>query len=355
MQMRALSELFSSTVLVVPVRPAAAAGENLSGNHLTLRPLSTLHGVGLRRRLNAVGWLGRNLSRMISEMWRADAVHVAIPGDVGAIGLVVALLLRKPMFVRYCGNWNSQKSRPQRFCRWFMETFAGGRNVMLATGGAGHDPSPRNPHVRWIFATSLQAADLAGSRPRQWNGAGRARLIIVCRQERGKGTEHVIGSLPHLTARFPGIGLDVVGDGGALPGLKQLAASLGVAERVKFHGHVRQTDVLSLLKQADLFCMPSVSEGFPKAVLEAMASGLPVVTTPVSVLPMLVGRGAGILLNGEVSGQTVAEAVEDCLSNAARYEAMSETAIATARSYSLESWRDTIGGYLRQAWGTASL
>ena len=43
-------------------------------------------------------------------MTRADAVHVAIPGDVGTIGLVAALVLRKPMFVRYCGNWNSQKS-----------------------------------------------------------------------------------------------------------------------------------------------------------------------------------------------------------------------------------------------------
>ena len=55
------------------------------------------------------------------------------------------------MFVRYRGNWDSQKSTPQRFCRWFMETFAGGRNVMLATGGADHSPSPRNPHVQWIL------------------------------------------------------------------------------------------------------------------------------------------------------------------------------------------------------------
>ncbi len=356
MQMRALSELFSSTVLVIPVVRNApdVAGEFLVGNNLSVQPLSVLTGVGLRRRLSAIGWLWGNLLLLIREMRRADAVHVAIPGDIGTIGLVVALLLRKQMFVRYCGNWNSQKSGPQRFCRWFMETFAGGRNVMLATGGADHNPSPRNPHVQWIFATSLKAADIAGSRPRQRTEPGQARLIIVCRQEPGKGTEHVIASLPHLIERFPQVGLDVVGDGSALAGHKRLAESLGVAARVRFHGNVRQSEVVSLLRRADLFCMPSVSEGFPKSVLEALASGLPVVTTPVSVLPLLIGCGAGILLS-EVSGQAVAAAVEDCLADAARYEAMSETAIATARSYSLENWRDTIGGYLREAWGTASL
>jgi glycosyltransferase involved in cell wall biosynthesis len=225
---------------------------------------------------------------------------------------------------------------------------------MLATGGAGHSPSARNPHVQWIFATSIKAADLAGARPRQLATPDNARLIIVCRQEPGKGTEHVIASLPHLSQKFPGVALDVVGDGTALAGHKRLAESLGVSARVKFHGHVRQSEVNGLLRQATLFCMPSVSEGFPKSVLEALASGLPVITTPVSVLPMLIGRGGGVLLN-EVSGPAVADAVADCLSSAARYEAMSQAAIATARSYSLENWRDTIGGYLREAWGSASL
>ncbi|MCC6591560.1 MAG: glycosyltransferase [Bryobacterales bacterium] len=356
LQMKALSELFSSTVLVVPVHQSkpGSAVEPLTGNSVSVRPLSILTGVRLRRRVNAIGWLASNLRVLLAEMWRADAVHVAIPGDVGTIGLVVALALRKPMFVRYCGNWNSQKSRPQRFCRWFMETFAGGRRVMLATGGADQDPSPRNSHVRWIFATSLRSADLTNARPRQLRDPRGARLIVVCRQEKGKGVEHVIAGLPDLIHRFSNIRLDVVGDGSALSTFKQLAQSRGVSAHVHFHGHVRQSEVSTLLEQADLFCLPSASEGFPKSVIEAMASGLPVVTTPVSVLPSLVARGGGILLS-EVSGRAVAAAVTECLSDPERYAAMSKSAIATARCYSLETWRDTIGGYLREAWGHGSL
>lgn len=356
MQMKALSELFASTVLVVPVHrhSPGSAVEPLTGNCLSLRPLSTLTGVGLRRRLNAIGWLLNNGRVLVTEMWSADAVHVAIPGDIGTIGLVLALILRKPMFVRYCGNWNSQKSRPQRFCRWFMEAFAGGRNVMLATGGSDHDPSPRNPHVRWIFATSLRPADLALSSARTMPDNRAPRLIVVCRQEKGKGVEHAIASLPALIQRFPGIRLDIVGDGSALASFKMMADSLGLNPHIQFHGHVRQSEVTALLKRADLFCLPSASEGFPKSVIEAMACGLPVVTTPVSVLPSLVGRGGGVLLT-ETSGGAVAAAVTHCLSDPERYAAMSQAAIATARCYSLENWRDTIGGYLREAWRHANL
>jgi glycosyltransferase involved in cell wall biosynthesis len=85
-------------------------------------------------------------------------------------------------------------------------------------------------------------------------------------------------------------------------------------------------------------------------VLEALACGLPVVTTRVSVLPLLIGQGCGVLLNEATPGATAA-AIRTCLSDPLRYEAMSQQAVKTAQSYSLESWRDTIGDLLQAEWG----
>jgi glycosyltransferase involved in cell wall biosynthesis len=352
-QMHALSELFDVTALVVPCSSTTkrAGGMSLTGHNLSITSLTNPTGSGFWRKVGFLFWLLRNSPVLIREIHRADVVHAPIPGDIGTIGMLLALIWRKPLFVRYCGNWFLQRTAAEHFWSWFMQQFAGGKNVMLATGGAAEPPSPRNPNVRWIFSTSLPEHELrACSRRRAQPEAQRARLIIVCRQEKGKGIETVIESLPLVLQAFPNATLDVVGDGGELLNFKQLAVAQGVESKITFHGKVDHAKVISLLQQADLFCYPTASEGFPKAVLEALACGLPVVTTRVSVLPELIGTGCGLLID-EATPEAVAEAVFDCLSNTERYRVLSAQAVETASQYSLERWRDTIGGFLQAACG----
>ena len=233
-----------------------------------------------------------------------------------------------------------------------MEKFAGGRNLMLATGGAAEPPSRKNPNVRWIFSTSLTLQELESS-PRDRTGpvSKEPRLIIVCRQEQAKGTGVLIQSLPRIREKIPGVRLDVLGDGGALEEFKREAGALGLNGAVRFHGKVNHDSVLQLLREADAFCYPTrASEGFPKVVLEAQACGLPVITTRVSVLPELIGRGGGMLLD-EATPEAMTRAVCELFSDEVRYREMSACAVTTARQFSLEHWRETIGGWLRLGWG----
>jgi glycosyltransferase involved in cell wall biosynthesis len=353
-QMRALSELFDSTTLVVPCAgPVGRAGEiPLEGHNLSVAPLSTPVGQGLARKVGLCFWFLRNSPIIFRELLRADAVHVPIPGDIGTIGMLLAFGLRKPLFVRHCGNWLQPTTGAEHFWKWFMEKFAGGKQVMLATGGSQDPPSRRNAAIRWIFSTTLSENELQLCQSaRELRSPHRAKLIIVCRQEREKGTGVVIQSLPLILDRFPSASLDVVGNGESLVEFQNLAESLGIAERVFFHGNVGHAKVIELLKQADLFCYPTrASEGFPKVVLESLACGLPVIATRVSVLPEIIGSGGGELLD-EATPAAVAKSILEILSNDDRYTAMSARAIETARHYSLERWRDTIGDHLRAAWG----
>lgn len=353
-QMKALSELFEATTLVVPCSSTGqSAGEiPLVGHELSIAPVSNPIGSGIWRKIGMLQWAARNGWTLISEALRADVVHAPIPGDIGTIGMLLAFLMRKPLLVRHCGNWFIQRTTAERFWRWFMEKFAGGRNVMLATGGAASAPSERNPNVRWIFSTSLTEQELSKISPRAEHSLSQnIRLIIVCRQEREKGTGIVIESLPLILQSFPNVTLDVVGDGAALKEFNQLAVDLKVNERVTFHGKLNHSGVMSLLERSDLFCYPTAaSEGFPKVVLEALACGLPVITTRVSVLTQLIGNGCGLLLE-EATPEAMAQAVKEVLFNADRYRTMSYCAGETAKQYSLERWRDTIGGLLQTAWG----
>ena len=352
--MRAISEIFDETRLVVPVsRKSRPTGEiPVSGDCLSVIPLPDPEGSDLKRKLRLPFWLLNNLPTLIREIRRADAVHTPIPGDIGTFGLLIALLFRKPLFVRHCGNWFVRRTIAEFGWRWLLERTAGKRTVVLATGGAATMPSDRNKHVRWIFSTSLREDELKSvASVRSEVPQTGPRLIISARQELAKGTGPLIESLPMLESEFPGISLDVVGDGGALAEFRRLALARGVADRVIFHGKVDHTRVMTLLSKADLFCFPTTSsEGFPKAVLEALACGVPVVTTRVSVLPELVGNGSGLLLD-DASPAEIARGIRWCLSDSARYQALSSTAVGTASQYSLERWRDKIAETLTVNWG----
>jgi glycosyltransferase involved in cell wall biosynthesis len=78
-----------------------------------------------------------------------------------------------------------------------------------------------------------------------------------------------------LAARFPQWDLQIVGDGPDRGVLEALVAELGLGDRVFLPGKSNQ--VPGLLSAAHLFCLPSLWEGFPNALAEAMASGLPAV------------------------------------------------------------------------------
>lgn len=356
-QMAAISELFDEMRVVVPCETIGRSEGTtaLEGNDLRIVPLSVPKGRGIRRKLDIVRWLLINGPKIWREVAAADAVHTPIPGDVGTIGMVLALVQRKPLFVRHCGNWMVQRTLAERAWKWSMERFAGGRNVMFATGGQPEPPSRRNPNLRWIFSTSLRLEDINGNAGRELPDDGKIRLVIACRQEPRKGASIVIESLPGILENFPDAFLDVVGDGSLLQQLKEQAAASGRSDRIKFHGKVGQHEVIRILKNAHVFCYPtSASEGFPKVVLEALSSGLPVITTNVSVLPQLITPDCGVVLEVPAAS-AVARAVNEICSDPMRYREMSLRAIEIAKEYSLEKWRDEIGTALRQAWHVSHL
>jgi glycosyltransferase involved in cell wall biosynthesis len=351
-QMSALSELFDETRVIIPCEKSVSkVGENpIAGKNVRVVAINSPRGTGLVRKLAMLPWMARCGDVLFREIRRADAVHTPIPGDIGTIGMILALVLRKPLFVRHCGNWLVQRTAAEHFWKWFMERNAGGRNVMLATGGSSSAlPSKRNQNIRWIFSTSLTDSELSTA-PSAREYAESLRLIIVCRQEKEKGTGNLIESLPALVRQFPTLMLDVVGDGSGLDQFQKLAERVGVSNHVVFHGKVDHEGVIRLLRQASIFCYPTrASEGFPKVVLEAMACGLPIITTRVSVLPELMKRGGGVLID-DATPDSITRAVEMLVRDRERYGIMSANALKTARQYSLEKWRDTIGDLLKSTW-----
>ena len=131
--------------------------------------------------------------------------------------------------------------------------------------------------------------------------------VVVARLSPDKDLATLLHAVALVVRKSPDFHLAIAGDGPCAAELRQLADQLGVANRVRFLGLVN--DVPALLQQARSFVLSSISEGVPLTILEAMASGLPVVATSVGGVPEVVSDGVTGLLVEPRNPQALASAL----------------------------------------------
>ncbi len=143
---------------------------------------------------------------------------------------------------------------------------------------------------------------------------GTRAVICVARLAETKGHADLFRAFSLLAPELPDLRLELVGDGPERERLTALAAELGISDRARFHGALPAEEVRRILAESDLFVLASVQDasggrdGIPVSLMEAMASGLPVVTTELSGIPELVENGrTGLLVQpGDPAGLAAA-------------------------------------------------
>jgi glycosyltransferase involved in cell wall biosynthesis len=131
-------------------------------------------------------------------------------------------------------------------------------------------------------------------------GSGRAnaiRLLCVGRLVEIKGHRYLIEALAYLKNEYPKIKLDILGNGPLKDSLAQLTKQWGVQGIVEFRSPVSYEEMPRVYKEFDFLVMPSISEGFPMSLLEAMAGKLPIIATDIPGITHVVdGKAATLAL-----------------------------------------------------------
>ncbi len=119
------------------------------------------------------------------------------------------------------------------------------------------------------------------------------QLLFVGRLVRSKGLEYLITALRLVQGKGYDVKLNIVGSGEEADVLRRLANQLGIADYVKFRGFIAHGSKLwDIYRASDIFVLPTLTEGFPRVLYEAMGQGLPIISTNV-------GGISGILTNEE--------------------------------------------------------
>jgi colanic acid/amylovoran biosynthesis glycosyltransferase len=171
-----------------------------------------------------------------------------------------------------------------------------------------------------IVHCGVDPADYAFAAPAERDGRA-PRVLCVAAFREPKGHEVLLRAVAEAPPRLARARVDLVGDGPLRPRLEALAAELGIADRVTFHGSLPAPAVTELLRASDVFVLPSVitaegdMDGVPVALMEALAVGVPAVSTRVSGIPELVRDGRTGLLAEPGDPASLAAALEATLAD----------------------------------------
>ena len=210
-------------------------------------------------------------------------------------------------------HWLAFKKRSLR--RAYTEA-----TVLLTVGAGTADNASKYYKIpRGDFQVMVSPIDLnriESESEKSWTGpvlrANRKQIISIGRLSDEKGHRYLIQAFAKYIAAtkldlVPDADLHLVGDGVLRKELQSLTASLGLEESVFFHGQLQSP--FALLRQCDLMCLPSIYEGMPNVLLEAMACKVPILATNTD-------QGAGELLRTHALGTLVSRANSEELANA---------------------------------------
>jgi glycosyltransferase involved in cell wall biosynthesis len=252
--------------------------------------------------------LARAAGGTVNRTWRGleklDAVWVWGPHPVGYLAVFLALLRRRRVILgvrqdtpRYFrSRMPGRRWAPALTVVWAMDL--GWRLLArrLRTTVVGTELArryPRRAGVLPVTVTVIRGSDIAAA-PREADWGGEIRLLTVGRIEREKNPLLVVDLLAELERRRPGkFRLAWAGEGNLEDAVRERAVERGVADRLELLGYVAfGPALLDRYRAADAFVHVSFTEGVPQALIEALATALPVVATDVGGVAAAVGDAA---------------------------------------------------------------
>jgi glycosyltransferase involved in cell wall biosynthesis len=254
--------------------------------------------------------------RRLLKEWKPDVVNPHSSVDSWLVALARLGLKPRPRVVR---TRHLSANVPRNFAsRWVYNR---GADFVMTTGEAivdalsadGFMPRARLAAVpTGIDADIFKPGDKAAARGALGLPRDKVLFGIAATLRSWKGHSYLLDALK--LANDPRLHVVIVGDGPQQPNLEKQISAFGLADQVTMAG--RQNDIVAYLHALDVFVLPSyANEGVPQALLQAMASGLPVIACPVGGIPECTRGLASVTLVPPKDAAALADAMKAAASN----------------------------------------
>ncbi len=232
--------------------------------------------------------------------------------------ILAKLFLKKKLVIWISASVETRKTKEMRFQRPFAKLVLQLADIIATTSHHVVDDVESNIGKincpKKYFSTGVNLSML---KPLQTTTKDNL-LLTVCRIVPIKRLENLISSIPFVKEKFPEIKLKIIGPGqNSKYGkyLRKLAKNLKCEKNIDFLGPIPNDELLEHYQSSKILILPSISEGQPMVILEAMACGLPVIATPVGSIPTMIDDGKTGYLLHQNQPEIIAEKIISILIN----------------------------------------
>jgi glycosyltransferase involved in cell wall biosynthesis len=299
--------------------------------------------------LTSVGSILNTFFRLPGIIWvlfkamrKADHIHLRCPGNMGLLGCVVQLFFPgKKKSAKYAGNWDPKAKQPlsYRFQKWILNNRFLSRNMQVMVYGHWPNSSKntipfftatysesKKQHIEKVFHPPFKALFVGGLTP-------------------GKDPLYALKLVHQLQQKGIDMGLEFYGEGIERQQLETYIATHNLNNSIVLKGNQSAEEVELAYKESHFLILPSKSEGWPKAVAEAMFWGCIPMATVVSCVPEMLGQGErGLLLSLHLENDV--NRFAELLNGPDQMNLMSGNAMGWSRQFTLEKFEEKIKGLL---------
>jgi phosphatidyl-myo-inositol dimannoside synthase len=333
-------DVFSAVLVlarVVDVREPSSGCVQASGDGISFCPLPPYSGFGglLRN--------GQRVHAVVSQAVRAcPAIIVRSPSPVAYLAARLALFRRRPFGAQIVGDPDQVFSAgafrhplrvPLRHAAAAAQRQVArdASVVMFVTKNVLQRKYPSSGRVFSGSDVALDDSAFISEQLLRRREEGALTLVTVAALDQPyKGMAVLLEAVGELRRSGRPVKLLVAGDGALMGNLQAQAQSLGISSDVEFLGQLDREGVQRALDRADMFVLPSLTEGLPRALLEAMARGLPAVATTVGGIPELLPADCLVPPRNAVA---LARRLRDVMAKPAALVAMAQKNHEAARAY----------------------
>ena len=274
---------------------------------------------------------------------RADHIHLRCPGNIGLLGCLVQMFFpNKIKTAKYAGNWDSKSKQPfsYRFQKAILRHTFLSKNMKVLVYGFWENQSK---NITPFFTATFNNKDIITPLERDYDD--KLRFVFVGSLAKGKNPLLAIKIVESLQKLGVKVQLELYGEGILKNELKQYIIDNNLESNIQLRGSKKNTMIQEVLKMAHFLILPSKSEGWPKAIAEAMFFGTIPIATKISCVPYMLDYGKlGILINPNIDEATAN--IMEHLNNTDHLKVMSKSASTWSQNYTLETFESEIAKLL---------